>query len=56
MEICHDCQSANIKYFEARKRYGCINCGCSFSDEIWENMKLRIFLSYGHDSMKSWFA
>ena len=44
---CPDCNSTNIKFFEVRKSYGCIDCGCSFSEK--EFNKLRIFLSYGHD-------
>jgi len=44
---CPECQSANIKFYEARKSYSCIDCGCSFSEK--ELKKLRIFLSYGHD-------
>lgn len=46
---CPDCHSPNIKYFDARKSYTCIDCGCSFSDEMQVAKKLRIFLSYGHD-------
>jgi transposase-like protein len=44
---CPDCHSANIKYFDARKSYTCMDCGFSFSEQ--ETKKLRIFLSYGHD-------
>ena len=46
---CLDCHSANIKFFESRDRSSGNNCGCSFSDEMPETRKLRIFLSYGHD-------
>ena len=44
---CPDCHSANIKYYEARKIYNCMDCGLSFTEQ--EAKKLRIFLSYGHD-------
>jgi len=44
---CPDCLSTNIKYFDARKTYTCMDCGFSFTEK--EYKKLRIFLSYGHD-------
>jgi hypothetical protein len=44
---CPDCHSPNIKYFDVRKSYTCLDCGLSFSEK--EFNKLRIFLSYGHD-------
>ena len=44
---CPECHSSNIKFYEVRNSYNCINCGCSFSEK--EFNKLRIFLSYGHD-------
>ncbi|MFZ4455987.1 MAG: TIR domain-containing protein [Bacteroidales bacterium] len=44
---CPECHSTNIKYFDARKIYNCLDCGFSFSEK--EFNKLRIFLSYGHD-------
>ncbi|MBK6965764.1 MAG: toll/interleukin-1 receptor domain-containing protein [Bacteroidales bacterium] len=44
---CPDCRSANIKYFDARKNYTCLDSDFSFSEK--EFNKLRIFLSYGHD-------
>jgi hypothetical protein len=44
---CPDCYSPNIKYFDTRKIYNCMDCGLSFSEK--EFNKLRIFLSYGHD-------
>ena len=46
---CPEYHSSDIKFFELRNRYSCNICGCSFSDEIHEAKKLRIFLSYGHD-------
>lgn len=46
---CPECHSTDIKFFEKRNRYSCNICGCSFSDEMQEAKKLRIFLSYGHD-------
>ena len=44
---CPDCHSNNIRYFDARKIYNCLDCGFSFPEQ--ESKKLRIFLSYGHD-------
>jgi hypothetical protein len=44
---CPECHSSNIKFYEVRNSYNCIDCGCSFSEK--EINKLRIFLSYGHD-------
>jgi hypothetical protein len=44
---CPECYSTNIKYFDARKIFNCLDCGFSFSEQ--EFNKLRIFLSYGHD-------
>lgn len=44
---CPECNSTNIKFFDARKSYNCNDCGCNFSEK--EFHKLRIFLSYGHD-------
>jgi hypothetical protein len=44
---CPVCHSPNIKYFDTRKIYNCMDCGCSFFEK--EFNKLRIFLSYGHD-------
>ena len=46
---CPECNSTSIKFFDARKSYNCIDCGCSFSNQDHEAKKLRIFLSYDHD-------
>jgi hypothetical protein len=48
--LCPECHSDNIRFFESRNRYICINCGCGFYDQDQEAKKLRIFLSYGHDA------
>jgi len=50
--LCPECHSDNIRFFESRNRYICIRCGCSFSDQDQEVKKLRIFLSYGHDTIE----
>ena len=44
---CPECHSANIKYYDARKSYKCIDCVLRFSEKKFK--KFCIFLSYGHD-------
>jgi transcription elongation factor Elf1 len=47
---CPECNSTDLKYFEAKKRYSCSQCGFSFEPEEKKSQKLRIFLSYGYDA------
>ena len=47
--LCPDCNSADVKYFEKKKRYTCNECGESFEDTQTEQKTLRIFISYGRD-------
>lgn len=45
---CPECHSIGIKFFEARKSYGCIDCCSCFSDRDHRNKKFRILVSYGY--------
>jgi len=47
---CPECNSNDLKFFENTQRFSCSNCGNAFKVIKDNEEKLRIFLSYGHDS------
>jgi len=48
-QICPDCSSADVKFFDKKNRYTCNECGESFQGSSSEKKPLRIFISYGRD-------